>query len=168
MSLMEKQFSLSWWSMAGPALSMSSTRSSLYSRIQPSTAWTVVMWCLRSSAHPSQAMASQRHHTSKVSDEKALLESQGFWCNTSAIPWSIVCCSLWMQEGRSWISDPGNLALHQQHCYWGSGASLEIWKAMVAERQLSLFPPLCIEFTIPGVLSIVKEWGGPVQYTVAS
>lgn len=97
MSLTVELFNLCWWSTAGPAPSTSSTRSSLCSRTQPGTAWTRVMWCLRSSAHPSQAMASRRHHTRKVSNEKTLQESQGFWSNTSAIPGLPGHCSLWMQ-----------------------------------------------------------------------
>lgn len=76
MFLMVELFDLCCWSMAGPAPSMSSTRSSLCSRSQPSTAWMRVMWCLRSSAPPSQDMASQRPLTRKVSNEKALLELQ--------------------------------------------------------------------------------------------
>lgn len=73
---MVKLFDLCCWSTAGPAPSMSSTRSSLCSWSQPSTAWMRVMWCLRSSAPPSQDMASQRPLTRKVSNEKALLELQ--------------------------------------------------------------------------------------------
>lgn len=76
MFLMVKLFDLCWWSMAGLAPSMSSTRSSLCSQSQPSTAWMGVMWCLRSSAPPSQDTVSQRPLTRKVSNEKALLELQ--------------------------------------------------------------------------------------------
>lgn len=112
MSLMDELFNLSWWSTAGLAPSMSSTRSSLCSQSQPGMAWVMVTWCLRSSAHPSQAMASQRLRTRKVSDEEAPPEPQGFWCNTSAIPQPPVHCSLWMQEGRLWVWDSVNLALH--------------------------------------------------------
>lgn len=96
-SLMVELFNLCWWSMAGLAPSTSSTRSSLCSRSQPGTAWMRVTWCLRSFAHLSQAMVSQRHHTRKVSDEKALLELQGFWSNTSAIPGPPGHCGLWLQ-----------------------------------------------------------------------
>lgn len=76
MFLMVELFDLCCWSMAGLAPSMSSTRSSLCSRSQPNMAWMRVMWCLRSSAPPSQDMASQRPLTRKVSNEKALLELQ--------------------------------------------------------------------------------------------
>lgn len=121
-SLMDELFNLSWWSTAGLAPSTSSTRSSLCSQSQPGTAWVMVTWCLRSSAHPSQAMASQRLRTRKVSDEEAPSELQDFWYNTSAIPQPPVHCSLWMQEGRLWVWGSVNLALHICWCDWCSMA----------------------------------------------